>query len=117
MQKWMITYSLLLGFLSLYISSHAAPVKKTAGYNSSFTPVIKQTFPLSGENRNDGQCDYYSINFNSRAAVSLTQFFLLAERYVSFSHCAVFKDIMIEIDKKRIINDHLLHLYPFHFFW
>lgn len=113
----MITYSLVLCFLNLCICGYATPAKKVVTVRSGTATIIKKNFPFEVENRANGQYGYYTINSRSRTPVSFTQFFLIAEKYVSFFHYTAFKDIGPEAYKKKTLRDHLLHLYPFHFFW
>jgi hypothetical protein len=116
MKKWMITYSFLLVFLSLTLCGHAAPAKTVIFYSSS-KPVVKKTSQVAIENKNGGHGDCYAINNRTRFYFSITPSFTLAENNISLPVNYFFKDISAITGAKKVLKDHLLHLFPFHYFW
>jgi len=116
MKKWMITYSFLLGFLSLTVCGHTAP-SKTASFQSSSKQVIKKTFPVAIENKNGGQGDCYTINNRTRLPFSITSSFTLPGNIISLSLYNSFRDVIGVSGIERVLKDHLLHLFPSHYFW
>ena len=112
----MITYSFLLVFLSLTLCGHTAPAK-TVTFYSSAKPVVKKTSQVAIENKNGGHRDWYTINNRTRFSFSITPSFTLAENNFSLSVNYFFKDISAITGAKKVLKDHLLHLFPSHYFW
>lgn len=116
MKKWMITYSFLLGFLSLTLCGHAVPAKTVTFYSSSKL-VNKKTFPVSIENKNDRQRDCYTINNRTRLSLSIAPSFALAENIISLSLYYFFGDIVATTGVEKVLKVRLLYLFPSHYFW
>lgn len=112
----MIAYSFFLTFLSLTFCVHAAFAKKVTFYSSSKT-VVKKTSPVAIENKNGGKGDCYTINNRTGFSLSITTSFTLAENNFSLSANYFFHYIVAKTGVEKILKDHLLHLFPSHYFW
>jgi hypothetical protein len=117
MQKWMITYAFLLGMLSVNLCGHASPsylfyapansemeIKKSA----SFEDHIEKT-----ENRGN----YLLMGHRTRLSFSITSFFAIKENGIVLSACCTNRVKMVAAEAGKIFCDHLLHLFPSHYFW
>ena len=112
MKKWMITYSFLIGFLSLTICSHAAPVK--AVHNSSSSKfAVKKTFPIAIKNKNDRQADCCAINHRTRFTLFVIPTFAVTENSASLILYYSCRDIVTARGVEKVLKDYLLHLFRF----
>ncbi len=112
----MITYSFTLSFLSLIICGHAIAGKVSNNHlGSGF--AIKKTLPVAIENKSNGQTDCYTINHRTRFPLSITQSSALTENNASSILYYSYRDIVTARAVEKVLKDHLLHLFPSHYFW
>jgi len=116
MQKWMITYSFLIGFLSLIICGHTAADKKI-DVLSYPKVIVKKTFPVAIENKNTGQADCYTINSRTRFLLATVHSLAFTENNPSLVLYYSCRDIVTARGVEKVLKDCLLHLFPSHYFW
>ncbi len=116
MKKWMITYVFLFGFLSLALCGPSAPAKATSVHSSS-KHISKKTFSFADESKNDDQEDYSTLHHHTHLPFSITPYFTLGENIIPVSREYTITKTVIEAEPERVLKDHLLHLFPSHYFW
>ena len=98
------------------ICGYATP-EKIAGCQSCSKFTVKKTFPVAIENKNNGQADCYTINNRTRFPLTIIHSFAVAENSTSLLLYHYCRSIAAVKGVERVLKDHLLHLFPSHYFW
>ena len=112
----MIIHAFFLCFLGIALYGHAVP----AQIRSSCTvvkPVFKQDHSHSVDNKTEHQDSHFCLNQRIRLSIVISSFSVLKENDIVLLHCnpGKHKSVMEETEEK--LYDHLLHLFPSHYFW
>jgi hypothetical protein len=116
MKEWMITYAFLLGFLSLALCGTGTPAK-TNSLHSSSKHISKKIFSFAGESKNGDREDYSALHHHTKLPCSITPYFTLGENTIQVSRDYSITQTVIAAEPERVLKDHLLHLFPSHYFW
>jgi hypothetical protein len=116
MKKWMITYVILLSFLSISLCGQASPAGQTF-VHSSFKTVSKKSISSERQNTDDSRDGYQSLHQHIRFSLSITPSFTIGGTIFPVSSDYVITQSVIAAEVERVLKDHLLHLFPFHYFW
>ena len=116
MKKWLITNAFLLSFLSLALCGYSAAAK-TITVQSSSKHISKKVFSFTDQNKNDEQEDYSTLHHHIRLPFSITPYFALGENIIPVSTDYSITQTVIAAEPERVLKDHLLHLFPSHYFW
>lgn len=117
MKKWLIIYAFFLGLLGLAYTGHACPTEKKTTFS---TPGIKlkRGFVVGIEENNHKQGDNSIVlSLRTRTPLPITAFPAMKENgpAVTYYHTGGVRPVIAE--KEGLMYDHLLHLFPSHYFW
>ena len=113
----MITYAFLLGMFSLTLCGHASP---PAGNSAPATPIleIKKSFSfVKNVEKSESSDNLLLLGHRTRLTFSFTSFFAIKENNIVLSSCYAQRVTTVAAGAGKIFCDHLLHLFPSHYFW
>jgi hypothetical protein len=125
MKKSLITYLIIVCSICLHLTGFASPVKAnrtTATLKSSYTTSPRAfTFKKAGQDLTDClpcNTSHIVLHYGSVQVLYPVESYFTAEPNFFFKSSDHFPAEPIrKKDVKRILKDHLLHLFPSHYFW
>ncbi len=115
MKRWIIIWVYMFGFFSLALNVHAGVDKKELTYSISGSKNNKVL--LVGLPTDKDQDNVVLLEIRSRAPLSLTVNPAIRENsnVLTVSHPGGVQTFYTVTEK--VLSDHLLHLFPSHYFW
>ena len=125
MKKWLITYLIIVCSICLHLAGFASPLKTSRTkptLKSSYTASPRTfTFKKAGQDLTDcfpRNTRNIVLHYVSVQVLYPVESYFTAEPNFFFKSSNHFPAEPIrKKDVKRVLKDHLLHLFPSHYFW
>ena len=124
MKKWLLTYMLIVCGTFLHLNSFAKPSKKNhlSDNTSSCAKSIRAfTFKkalASGYSYPvEKDAGIFFHQHSIRVLSTLVSYYIAESNFFLSVSCRVPGETMSKREVERVLKDHLLHLFPSHYFW
>ena len=122
MKKMLVTYSLLLCFIHITVPVLAANPVKQQPYNLSVSAaknaaVIKKSLSVPFDSKADNSADIICRQTGSRTATAISSLVVTEARFFQLLDNLIVKEKGQQPEVERVLKDHLLHIFPSHYFW
>jgi len=125
MKKWLFTYLFIVCNICIHTGVYANPslTSRIANNNKSSyttTPGIftfKKVSPSLPDHPADSNTDIFFQHHGIRAVYSVVSFFIAELNFFVTVSCYVPGEAISKKEVERELKDHLLHLFPSHYFW
>ena len=113
----MITYALLLGMLSVNMCGHASPTELVYDPPGTSLEIKKSASFEKNVEKNESRDNYLLVGHRPRLSFSISSFFAIKESSIVLSSSCTQSIRIVAAEAGKIFCDHLLHLFPSHYFW
>ena len=116
MKKWLIIYAFLIALISLALTGYATPAQKNQTISTAALKAQKGFFVgIKGDQKQKG--NGIVLNLRIRTTLSLTVFPAIKEGFYAVTTYRTGGMKLVIAETKMLLYDHLLHLFPSHYFW
>lgn len=124
MRKWLLTYLLIVCGTFLHLNSFARPSKKNhlSDNTSSCTKSIR-TFTFKKALASvynypvEKDAGIFFHQHSIRILSTVVSYYIAESNFFLSVSCRVPGEAMSKREVERVLKDHLLHLFPSHYFW
>jgi hypothetical protein len=125
MKKWLITHLFIVCSICLHIGGFANPAKtnRTANNIKSAYTTTPGVFTLEKasltvtDHQAESNRDIFFQHHSIRVLYSVSSYFKAEPNFFFKISNHVPGEAISEKEVERVLKDHLLHLFPFHYFW
>jgi len=117
MKKWLIPYLIFACIAFFQTSVFAISKKKSHKTIISQTSYFKKASLLTWIDRHDKNVENFFYHQNIRASVAAVSYYIAEPYYLSSVSCYASWVMLTIKEAERVLKDHLLHLFPSHYFW
>ena len=123
MKKWLLTYLLIVCGIFLHLNSFGKPSKKnylnddTSSCTSIRTFTFKKALASVYNYPAEKNTGIFFHQHSIRVLSTLVSYYIAESNFFLSVSCRVPGEAMSKSEVERVLKDHLLHLFPSHYFW